>query len=134
MRSLAREIVFKFIFSRLFNPSDEGLFDVLAKDLDVNDKKFAKILLDSIINNEDKFMTIIEDLAIGYKINRVINCDKCALLIGIAELNSFPDTPIPVIIDEAVKLSAKFSTENSTNFVNGILAEYAKGGKYGKDN
>ena len=134
MRSLAREIVFKFIFSRLFNPSDEGLFDVLAKDLDVNDKKFAKILLDSVINNEDKFMTIIEDLAIGYKINRVINCDKCALLIGIAELNSFPDTPIPVIIDEAVKLSAKFSTENSTNFVNGILAEYAKGGKYGKDN
>ena len=134
MRSLARETVFKFIFSRLFNPSDEGLFDVLAKDLDVNDKKFAEDLLNSIITNEDKYMSIVENLAIGYKINRVINCDKCALLIGIAELNAFPDTPIPVVIDEAVKLSAKFSTENSTNFVNGILAEYARGNEDGKNN
>ena len=29
-------------------------------------------------------------------------------------------------IDEAVKLAAKFSTEKSTDFVNGILARYAK--------
>ena len=31
-----------------------------------------------------------------------------------------------IIIDETVNLVAKFSAENSTDFVNGIIAEYAK--------
>ena len=41
MRSLAREAVFKYLFSRLFNPSDEGLFAVLCKDLSQENKEFA---------------------------------------------------------------------------------------------
>ncbi len=126
MRSTAREVVFKFIFSRLFNPSDEGLFDVLSKELNSSDKTFATQLLNVVTEKEADFLSDIENLAIGYKLNRVINADKCALLIGMAELFAFPNTPIPVVIDEAVKLSAKYSTENSTDFVNGILAEYAK--------
>lgn len=126
MRSLARESVFKFLFSKLFNSDDEGLFDVLIKDLDDNDKRFAKELLSSVENNQDEYLSCIEELSIGYKLNRVLNADKCALLIGIAELNAFTSTPIAVVIDEAVKIVAKYSTENSTDFVNGILAEYAR--------
>ena len=41
MRSEVRESVFKYIFARLFNPSDEGLFVVLCNDLKEDDKIFA---------------------------------------------------------------------------------------------
>ena len=41
-----------------------------------------------------------------------------------AEFEKFSETDFPIIIDETVNLAAKFSTENSTNFVNGIIAEY----------
>jgi N utilization substance protein B len=126
MRSLAREVVFKYIFSKLFNPNDEGLFNVLAKDLSADDKDFAKKLLDSVLENEENYLLSIESISNGYKLNRVFNADKCALLIGMAELNVFKDTPVAIVIDEAVKLSAKYSTENSTDFVNGILAEYVR--------
>ena len=126
MRSLARESVFKYIFSRLFNPSDEGLFAVLCKDLGEDDKKFANDLLIAVDRGQDKFISEIERLSVGFSLNRLHVADKCALLIGMAEIDNFHQTPIPVIIDEAVNLSAKYSTENSTNFVNGILAEYAK--------
>lgn len=125
MRSLARESVFKYIFSRLFNPSDEGLFAVLCKELNEEDKKFATELLSAIDNNEEKYLNNIETLSNGYTINRMHRADKCALLIGMAELDNF-DTPPFVAIDEAVNLVAKFSTESSTNFVNGILAECIK--------
>ena len=54
MRTYARECVFKYIFARLFNPSDEGLFAVLCKNLDEEDKVFAQNLLDAIDNNMDK--------------------------------------------------------------------------------
>ena len=126
MRSLARECVFKYLFSRLFNPSDEGLFTVLCKELNQNDKTFAEQLLKGAIDGEEKFLNSISNLSIGFKLNRLYNADKCALILGMAELDNFPTTPTPVVIDEAVNLVAKYSTENSTDFVNGILAEYAK--------
>ena len=126
MRSQAREAVFKYLFSRLFNPSDEGLFAVLCKDLSDNDKSFASKLLDGVILGEKKYLDAISSLSIGYKLNRVHNTDRCALVLGMAELDNFSETPTPVIIDETVNIVAKYSTENSTDFVNGVLAEYAK--------
>jgi N utilization substance protein B len=126
MRTLAREIVFKYVFSTLFIDSDKELFDVLKSELNDNDKVFATKLLDSIETNKDKFLTELDNIAIGYKVNRLYNTDKCALLVGMAELVSFPETDLPIIIDEAVKLCAKYSTERSTDFVNGILAKFAK--------
>lgn len=129
MRSLARETVFKFLFAQLFNPSDEGLFAVLLNDdkLTDSDKAFATDLLKAVKENQDKYLQIIDDLSDGFRLSRLFAADKCALLIGIAELDNFKDTPEIVAIDEAVKLSAKFSTEKSTDFVNGVLAAYARG-------
>lgn len=128
MRSLVRETVFQYIFSKLFNPSDEGLFDVLMKNnkFGESDYKFANDLLNAVNCGEQKYIKEIDRLSIGFKINRIYNADKCALMIGMAELDAFPETPYPVVIDEAVKLVAKYSTEKSTDFVNGILASYCK--------
>ena len=126
MRSLAREIVFEYLFSRLFNQSDEGLFDVLAKNLNNDDKKFADALLGVVVKNQEKYGETLKDLSLNFKFDRIFAADKCAVFIGMAELDAFGDTPTAVIIDESVKLAAKFSTEKSTDFVNGILAEYAK--------
>ena len=126
MRSLARECVFKYLYSKLFNPNDEGLFDVLIKELSNDDKTFANDLLNFVVANEEKYLSEIESLSLGFKLNRIFNVDKCAMLIGMAEFDNYKNTPIPVIIDEAVKLSAKYSTEKSTDFVNGILGEYVK--------
>ena len=126
MRSLARESVFKFLFSQLFNQDDEGLFTVLCKELSDSDKVFAQELLNFVQNNRDKYLNKIEELSIGYRLNRLYNVDKCALMLGMAELDNFAKTPIAVVIDETVNIVAKYSTENSTDFVNGILAEYVK--------
>lgn len=128
MRSLARECVFKFLFSQLFNPSDEELFTVLInnENLTANDKNFAKELKNYIDSEKDKYLELIDEMSVGYKLNRVFNADKCALLIGMAELENFKETDVPIIIDEAVKLALRFSTERSTDFVNGLLAEYAR--------
>lgn len=126
MRSVAREIVFEYLFSRLFNQKDEGLFAVLSKNLNTDDKVFAENLLNFILNSEEKYAEEITNLSKNFKYDRIFAADKCAINIGMAELDNFRETPKAVVIDEAVKLAAKFSTEKSTDFVNGILAEYAK--------
>ena len=126
MRSVAREIVLEYLFSRLFNQQDEGLFAVLCKDLNKDDKEFADKLLKSVLGSEEKYAEELKTLSENFKYERIFAADKCAINIGMAELDNFCDTPTAVVIDEAVKLAAKFSTEKSTDFVNGILAEYAK--------
>lgn len=128
MRSSARETVFKFLFAKLFNPQDDELFAAIAKDEKLSEKdfEFAKSLLKAVQDGYDGYMSDIERLVKGYKLERVYNTDKCVLMLGMAELKNFNDTPTPVIIDEAVKLAAKYSTDKSTDFVNGILAEYAQ--------
>ena len=126
MRSLAREVVFKYTFSKLFNQNDEGLFGVLCKELSDEDTQFATNLLNGIEQNIDEFNNTIESLSQGYSLNRIFNADKCAILVGLSELSVEPETPVAIVIDEAVKLASKFSTEKSTDFDNGILAQYVK--------
>ena len=128
MRSLARESVFKYLFSRLFNPCDEGLFDVLIKDLKENDKVFAKKLLECVLANEEKYLNILADLSVGYSLDRIHKADKCIILLGFAEFDNFKETDVPVIVDEAVKLASIYCADRSTDFINGILAEYLRRG------
>ncbi|CAB4887000.1 unannotated protein [freshwater metagenome] len=47
------------------------------------------------------------------------------LRIGIFELMGRPEVPVAVVIDEAVELAKRFSTDDSGRFVNGVLSAIA---------
>ena len=47
--------------------------------------------------------------------------DLVVLRLGAFELAERPDVPVAVVIDEAVELAKRFSTDNSGRFVNGVL-------------
>ena len=98
----------------------------MAKELSDDDKKFAFAIKEQIVKNEQEYLDKISGLSIGFKLNRIYSVDKCALLVGMAEFDLFKDTPKIVIIDETVKIVAKFSTDNSPDFVNGIMATYTE--------
>ena len=49
--------------------------------------------------------------------------DKDILRIAITELLFIKDAPVKVVIDEALELAKKYSTDESPSFINGILAK-----------
>lgn len=63
--------------------------------------------------------------AAGWTLTRMPVLDLNVLRLGAFELTRRPDVPIAVIIDEAVELAKRFSTDNSGRFVNGVLAALA---------
>ena len=65
----------------------------------------------------------IQKYANGWDISRLVKIDKDILRIAITELLYTKGAPIKVIVDEAVELAKKYSTEDSSSFVNGILAK-----------
>ena len=62
----------------------------------------------------------------GWTLKRMPVLDLNVLRLGAFELTRRPDVPIAVVIDEAVELAKRFSTDNSGRFVNGVLSSLAK--------
>ena len=52
--------------------------------------------------------------------------ERAVLWVGLAELESHPDVPFRVVLNEAVELSKQFGAENGHRFVNAVLDKAAK--------
>ena len=129
MRKNARESVFKILFSSIFNAESDKEFRSFIYDednLNEQDVSFAEKLYDAIINNEETINNDISEISKGYSLDRIYSTDKCALKIAICEMRYFDDVPKIVAINEAMELVRKYSTPESPNFVNGVLAEFKK--------
>ncbi len=65
----------------------------------------------------------IKKYASGWDFSRLVKMDKDILRIAITELLYIQDAPIKVVVDEALELAKKYSTDDSSSFINGILAK-----------
>ena len=61
----------------------------------------------------------------GWSLARMPAIDRNVLRLGAYELADRPDVPVAVVIDEAVELAKRFSTDDSGRFVNGVLSALA---------
>ena len=86
-------------------------------------KNYTIEIAEQFKNNHKTVDEQIQKYSNGWDISRLVKIDKDILRIAITELLYIKDTPIKVIVDEAVELAKKYSTEDSSSFVNGILAK-----------
>lgn len=64
-------------------------------------------------------------VARGWSLDRMATLDRAILRIGLYELRFTPEVPTAVVLNEAVELAKRFSTDDSGRFVNGVLARLA---------
>ena len=121
-RSNAREIAFKTIYSKFFTTEDNLASD---EENDLNEEFISKIL-DVYKNNKDEINDLISSKLKGYTLNRLFKIDLAILTLAVIELNYIKENPKQVIINEAVELAKKYSTEKSHKFINGVLADIVK--------
>ena len=128
MRRDARDAVYKILYADLFYENDDEFEKETMEEssLSKDDEEFANALLSAIKEHKSELEEIIGKHARGYSFERIFSTDKCALYIAVAEIKYFDDIPTVVSIDEALSLVRKYSTEESLNFVNGILASVKK--------
>lgn len=73
----------------------------------------------------DRIDGMIRAKAQGWTIERMPVLDLTIMRLGVFELLERPSVPTAVVLDEAVGLARRFSTDNSGRFVNGVLAAIA---------
>ncbi len=86
-------------------------------------KNYATEIAESFKQNHKTIDNEIQKYSNGWDISRLVKIDKDVLRIAITELLFTKSAPIKVVVDEAVELVKKYSTEDSSSFVNGILAK-----------
>ena len=86
-------------------------------------KNYAIKIADLFQKNHDEVDNLIQKYSKGWDIDRLVKMDKDILRIAIVELLYMKDAPMKVVVDEAIELAKKYSTDDSSAFINGILAK-----------
>lgn len=84
------------------------------------------LLVDGVESNRESIDAMIVANARGWSLERMPALDRAILRMGLFELTGRTDVPTAVVIDEAVELAKRFSTDDSGKFVNGVLAAVAR--------
>ena len=73
----------------------------------------------------DEAERLIDAKSTGWPIARMPVLDRLVMTMATAEL-LHADTPTGVVLSEAVELAGRYSTDESSRFVNGVLAAIAR--------
>lgn len=68
---------------------------------------------------------VLDAEATDWRVARMPAVDRAILRLGVYELR-YTDTPVAVVLSQAVELAKRYSTARSGRFVNGVLAKIAE--------
>jgi N utilization substance protein B len=99
----------------------EAFFAEHQPDADEELVSFASRLVLGTIADLDDLDRVIEQYARHWRVERLAVVDRLILRMAIWELQHDADTPAAVVINEALELARRFSSDESVKFVNGVL-------------
>lgn len=86
-------------------------------------KEHAIAIVKAFIGNAEAVDAKIKEHTKDWDVNRLVKIDRDILRIAVTEILYFEQVPNSVAIDEAVELAKKYSTDESSKFINGILGQ-----------
>jgi len=99
--------------------------DLRRSEINVGEvREYAAEILTGVKENLSRIDELIRTYIQGWDFDRIPSVDRNILRLAIWEL-LWSSTPEGVVIDEALKLATEFSTENSAQFVHGVLSKLA---------
>jgi N utilization substance protein B len=97
----------------------------LLEDLPMRAEPFVADLVGGVGTHLARIDELIERFAIDWTLDRMPAVDRNLLRLAVYELLERPDVPLAAVISEAVELAKRYSTDESSRFVNGVLAGVA---------
>lgn len=86
-----------------------------------SDKYFVRKLLQASVAGYEKYSEMVAEAVVGWEKERLFSTDVILIVMGLAEVATFPSIPVKVSINEYVEISKFFGAAKSRAFVNGIL-------------
>ena len=131
-RRAARELALKFLYQAEFNSnSSDSELNSFCERANVSEEiqDFTQTLIKNIFFHKKEVDGLLKKISANWVPDRMAMIDKNILRLGICELLFDSTTPPKVVINEAVEIAKKFGTEESPDFINGILDKVYKDSK-----
>ncbi|MCL2165530.1 MAG: transcription antitermination factor NusB [Oscillospiraceae bacterium] len=126
-RKLSREFAMKLLYQLEIQKGDRDEQYITAIEecetgLSQKDSDYIHDVVYGVFSNLKEIDDDIEKNSKGWKLQRISRVDLSILRLCIYEIKFRSDIPLSVSINEAVELAKKYSVEDSSAFINGILS------------
>jgi transcription antitermination protein NusB len=123
-RHRSRELALQALYAWQLGGGD-ALEQLRALDEDAHaDKALAEALVRGVLERAAELQALIAP-CLDREFRRLSPVERAILYIGAFELQSHPETPFKVVVNEAVELGKSFGGTGGHKFVNGVLEKLA---------
>jgi len=123
-RRKARESTLQILYQLEFNEiSIEKLLSDFAAEnkLKGETADYTFTLVKGVLNNKKNIDNLIRSISVNWRMSRMAVIDRNILRIAAFELNYGVNITPAVIINEAIEIAKKYSSDKSAKFINGVL-------------
>ncbi|MEE5992430.1 MAG: transcription antitermination factor NusB [Oscillospiraceae bacterium] len=122
-----RENAFLLLFEASFrDDTPEELYSVAEEIAEIGINDHVKKLVEGVLSQTDEIDQIIASYSTKRAVNRIPRINLIILRMAIYELLNIPETPVNVVVSEAVGLSETYAIAEDTAFINGVLGAYVR--------
>ena len=124
-----RTHIFKLLYRTFFytgeemRAQEELFFNDSELEIDVKDTEYIKNRLEEIIELIPDIDKAIDEKTDSWRVDRMNYVDLSLIRLAYYEIYHDDDIPMAVAINEAVELAKIYGGEESSSFVNGVLAK-----------
>lgn len=93
----------------------------LSIEMNPEGQAYVVTMVKGLLQNHEVLEEILVKYLKNWKLSRISKIEHTILIMAIYELKFQPDVPGKVVINEAIELGKKYSTKESSGFINGIL-------------
>ena len=91
-------------------------------------ESYTRELIDGVAAESEALDATIGEASVEWSVDRLGALERNILRIALYELER-DEVPVPVAIDEAVRLAKRYASDDAARLVNGILGKVAKEAK-----
>lgn len=128
-RTEIREHIFRMVFQTEFHEESElteqekYYLGAVLKPTDKEQKETIRKRFDLVMEKLPEVDKLLDEAETGWKLSRMGKVDLAILRVAVFEMRFDDDIPEKVAVNEAVELAKKYGGEDSSSFINGVLAK-----------
>ena len=125
-----REHIFLMLFRKDFHEANEldeqmEMYIASLEKPSLEEYAYLTARFHSVVEHLEKIDQILSEASSGWKLSRMSKVDLTILRLAVYEMRFDEDIPVKVAINEAVELAKTFGGDESSGFINGVLAKLA---------
>ena len=120
-RRKARETALQILFQEDFNREPKPFSSLKEVEIKEDDSGLTRQIVEGVFSHHAEIDKMICQNTEHWSPDRIAAVDMSVLRMAVFEILFLKETPVKVVINEAIEIAKKYGSEDSGAFVNGIL-------------